>query len=72
MQRDVGMSNDGSGYGLLTARQVAELLGLCERTLFDLTKRGKLPVVRIGRAVRYDPMDVAAFIQASKTGEGAA
>jgi predicted DNA-binding transcriptional regulator AlpA len=31
-----------------------------------LTKTGKLPAVRIGRAVRYDPGDVAEFIEACK------
>ncbi len=59
-------SNDGNGCGLLTVRQVSDLLGICERTAFELTKRGKLPAVRIGRAVRYDPVDVAAFIEACK------
>lgn len=52
--------------GLLTVRQVAELLGICERTAFELTRARKLTAVRIGRAVRYDPADVAAFIEASK------
>jgi excisionase family DNA binding protein len=52
--------------GLLTVRQVSDLLGICERTAFELTKTGKLPAVRIGRAVRYDPVDVAAFIEACK------
>ncbi len=54
--------------GLLTVRQVAEMLGVCERTVFSLTQEGKLPAARIGRAVRYDPADVAAFIAASKSG----
>ncbi len=49
--------------GLLTVREVSELLGVCERTAFELTKTGKL---RIGRAVRYDPGDVAEFIEACK------
>ncbi len=52
--------------GLLTVREVSELLGVCERTAFELTKTGKLPAVRIGRAVRYDPGDVAEFIEACK------
>ncbi len=55
---------------LLTARKVADQLNISERTLWALTSpRGKLPAVRIGRAVRYDPADVAAFIEVGK-GEG--
>lgn len=38
---------------LVTAREAAKLLSICERTLFGLTKDGELPAVRIGRAVRY-------------------
>ncbi len=59
-------TNGVDGRGLLTVRELAELLGICERTAFELTKRGKLRAVRFGRAVRYDPVDVAAFIEASK------
>jgi excisionase family DNA binding protein len=53
---------------LLTVREVAERLGVCERTVFTLTQEGKLPAARIGRAVRYDPSDIATFIEASKSG----
>jgi len=38
---------------LLTPRQAASALGICERTLATYTKRGLLPVVRIGFSVRY-------------------
>jgi excisionase family DNA binding protein len=52
---------------LLTAPQAAKLLTVCERTLWELTKRGALPAVRISkRAVRYDPADLARFIHARK------
>ena len=51
---------------LLTARQAAAALSISERTLWGLTVRGELPVVRIGRAVRYDPRDLQAWIDRSK------
>ena len=38
---------------LLTPRQAAKALAICEKTLWSLTKRGELPVVWIGRAKRY-------------------
>lgn len=37
----------------LRPRDAARALGLSERTLWGLTKAGKVPVVRIGKAVRY-------------------
>jgi len=36
---------------LLTQRQVATLLGVCERTIRNLVREGKLPVKPIGRRV---------------------
>ena len=51
---------------LLTPREAAESLGICERTLYALTKRGELPVIRIGRAVRYSTEDLKAWIERVK------
>jgi excisionase family DNA binding protein len=51
---------------LLTARQAAAALAISERTLYTLTKRGELPAVRIGAAVRYDRRDVQALIERLK------
>ena len=51
---------------LLTPRQAAQTLAVCEKTLYTLTKRGELPSVRIGRAVRYDVADLQAFINSRK------
>lgn len=54
---------------LLTARDAANALAICERTLFTLTKRGDIRAVRIGTRVLYDPRDLRAFIDARKGGE---
>ena len=51
---------------LLTSREAAESRGICERTLYGLTKSGELPVIRIGRAVRYSVDDIRAWIKKSK------
>jgi excisionase family DNA binding protein len=51
---------------LLTPREAARMLSICEKTLWSLTKRGEIPAVRIGRAVRYDPRDLAAWIKSAK------
>ena len=41
---------------LLTPRKAAKALSVCEKTLWTLTQKGEVPVIRIGRAVRY-PVD---------------
>ena len=51
---------------LLTSREAAKALAISERKLWELTNCGIIPVVRIGRAVRYDPHDLELFIQAQK------
>jgi excisionase family DNA binding protein len=57
---------------LLTSRQAAEALAISERKLWDLTKRGDIPVVRIGRSVRYAPADLQAWIESKTKRAGAA
>jgi excisionase family DNA binding protein len=51
---------------LLTIRQAAQRLAIGERTLWELTRRGAIPCVRIGRAVRYTPGDLQAYITRQK------
>jgi len=50
---------------LLTPREAAKALSVCERTLYALTKKGELPVVHIGRAVRYSVADIKQWIKKS-------
>ncbi len=48
---------------LLTPRDAARRLSLSEKTLYNYTKAGQIPVVRIGRAVRYSLDDLKSWIQ---------
>jgi excisionase family DNA binding protein len=62
-----GAAADGlDATRLLTSPEAARCLAISERLLWSLTKRGELPCVRIGRAVRYDPADLRAWIEACK------
>jgi len=54
---------DSSGKGLLSPGRVAELLGLSKPHVYNLAKDGELPSIKFGRAVRFDPKDVEAYIQ---------
>ncbi|MCX5653725.1 MAG: helix-turn-helix domain-containing protein [Planctomycetota bacterium] len=53
---------------LMSIRDCAKALALCEKSVWQLTRDGRLPVIRIGRAVRYSREDILAFIEASKQG----
>ena len=52
---------------LVDCREASRLLSCSERTLFDLTKSGSLPVVRLGRSVRYSPEDLREWINARRS-----
>ena len=53
---------------LLTARQAADALGISQRTLREWTApRGTVPVVRLGRLVRYRPDALAEWAAARET-----
>ena len=47
-----GRRNPPVGEGLLTVRQVAERWQVSERSIRRMIADGRLPVVRLGRAVR--------------------
>lgn len=53
---------------LLTYRQAAEILGVVDRTISTMVRRGELPAVRFGGSVRIDPRDLATFIEKAKGG----
>lgn len=60
------MRSDPTEPLALTIRQTAEALQVCEKTIWTLTKAGRLRAIRIGRAVRYDVADVRRFIETAK------
>jgi excisionase family DNA binding protein len=45
---------------LLTARELAEMIGLKPATVLDKWERGELPGYKFGRAVRFDLEEVLA------------
>lgn len=52
---------------LLTYQEVAEILGVTDRTVWEFVRKGELLNVKIGRSVRIDPADLRQFIQDSKS-----
>jgi excisionase family DNA binding protein len=52
--------------GLLTIAQVSELLGFHEVTLRNWVRAGKLPAVRIAGQWRFDPAELAGWVEARR------
>jgi excisionase family DNA binding protein len=59
---------------MLNYKQAAELLGVNERTIYNLIRRGDLRASKLGRSpnspVRIDPADLAAYLEATKASAG--
>ncbi|HAH10945.1 MAG TPA: hypothetical protein DCL54_03905 [Alphaproteobacteria bacterium] len=52
---------------LLTIPEAAEALGVCEDTFRAIVKEAGIPRIQISaRVVRFDPADIAAFIERAK------
>jgi len=51
---------------LIDSRAAALALSISARTLWELTARGELQVVRVGRLVRFSPADLATFVAARR------
>lgn len=55
-------ANGGSTL-LWTGRDVAKRLAMSPRKVWELTKRGILPAVRLGkRMIRYRPAEIASWV----------
>ena len=58
------LKQDVSVESLVVSVEIAaKMLGVCERTVRNLTKRGELPVVRIAGRVMYSKEDLTEFVR---------
>ena len=54
--------------GLLTAREVADLLGVSSETILRWTRRGELPAIRLpGGAIRFRETDLDSWLNERAT-----
>jgi excisionase family DNA binding protein len=51
---------------LLKPDEAARQMAISQRTLWQLTKEGEIPCVRIRHMVRYDHADITAYIDSKK------
>ena len=47
----------------VNVKTAAKMLGVCEKTIRNLTKSGELPVVRIGSRAVYSREDLTEFVR---------
>ena len=47
----------------LTVSELAALLSMSQRTIYQHAAAGRIPALRIGGAVRFDPSEVAKWLQ---------
>jgi excisionase family DNA binding protein len=44
--------------GLFTRKQIADYIGVSERTVSNLVSSRRIPVIKFGKSVRFDPSKV--------------
>jgi excisionase family DNA binding protein len=52
---------------LLTARELADLVGFSAATIVDWSERGELPSFKVGGRLRFRESEVEAWIEARRT-----
>ena len=52
---------------LLTGREAAQAVRMCEKSLYLAARRGELRVVKLGRSVRYRLVDLHAWVDSKVT-----
>ena len=63
----LGRANIKPLASLLSAENVASITGLSVETLAQWrSKKRGIPYLKIGRAVRYDPVDVQSYLEGCK------
>lgn len=48
---------------LITAKEVAEMLGVNYKTVYEWERQKRIPSVRVGRCVRFRPSELAEWLR---------
>jgi predicted DNA-binding transcriptional regulator AlpA len=49
----------GSQRTLQTVNQIGDFIGMSPKTIFQWAKQGRIPHIRMGSALRFDPRAIA-------------
>lgn len=52
---------------LLTAKEVSSATGIPLARIYQMAREGQMPVIRLGRAMRFDPAAVSEWLAAGGT-----
>lgn len=58
----------GSTGRLLTAEEVAEIIGMRVDYVYELSRRGQIPHLRFGRTLRFRTEAIEAWLRAAERG----
>lgn len=61
-----------SKTGALKVAEIAKLLSVTPQHIYRMAARGSIPSIRISGSVRFDPDEVAAWLQRKQTPERSA
>ena len=50
----------------LTVQEVADLLGVSDKHIYEMIADGRLPAFHVGKSIRLDPQDVADWLRAKR------
>jgi|SRR5215472_7527842 len=56
-----------SRHEALTVHEVANLLGVSDKHIYEMTADGTLPAFHVGRSVRLDPQDIADWLRKKRS-----
>ena len=56
--QEYSSSNSLKQSGLFNRQQIAELIGVSTRTISNLVSSRRIPVIKFGKSVRFDPSKV--------------
>ena len=49
--------------GLLTVKQLVPLIGMSRTTIYEYVTTGRIPYIRIGTMIRFDPYAIATWLR---------
>ena len=55
---------------LLNVKELSEYTGISKSTIYEWVSMKKIPYIKIGKLVKFDPKDIGAFIQNHKIKPG--
>lgn len=53
---------------LMTVREITTLLGVHQQTVYEWCWAGKIPSVRIGARIKFDPRAIATWMESGRLG----